>query len=114
MNGNQTKETLKKAYEQSHFVILPSESEGWPKAVAEGMFWGCVPVSTAVSCVSYMLDNGNRGVLLNLNLEKDILQIESLLKNENLYKSMSQKANEWSQKYTLDVFEEEIKKVSKS
>lgn len=92
-------------------MILPSESEGWPKAVAEGMFWGCVPVSTNVSCVSYMLDNGNRGVLLSLNLEKDILQIESLLKNENLYKSMSQKAHEWSQKYTLDVFEEEIKKV---
>jgi glycosyltransferase involved in cell wall biosynthesis len=31
LEGNQTQVTLKKAYEQSHFVILPSESEGWPK-----------------------------------------------------------------------------------
>ena len=114
LKGNQTQETVKKAYEQSHFVILPSESEGWPKAVAEGMFWGCVPLATTVSCVPFMLNYGNSGVLLNLDLEKDILQIESLLKNENLYKSMSEKANEWSQKYTLDVFEEEIKTLLES
>lgn len=114
LNGNQTQETLKKAYGQSHFVILPSESEGWPKAVAEGMFWGCVPVSTIVSCVPFMLDYGKRGVLLELDLEKDIFQLETQLKNEALYKRMSQKATEWSQKYTLDVFDEEIKKMIQS
>ncbi|HWS60595.1 MAG TPA: glycosyltransferase [Flavobacterium sp.] len=114
LKGNQTQETVKDAYENSHFVILPSESEGWPKAIAEGMFWGCVPLATNVSCVPFILDYGNNGVLLNIDLEKDILQIESILKNENLYKSMSQKATEWSQKYTLDVFEKEIKKVLES
>ena len=38
LKGNQTKETLKNAYQNSHFLILPSKSEGWPKAVAEAMF----------------------------------------------------------------------------
>jgi len=33
------------------------------------------------------------------------------LKDEILYKMMSQKASDWSQKYTLDVFEKEIKKM---
>jgi hypothetical protein len=31
------------------------------KAIAEGMFWGCIPVGTAVSCVPFMLDEGKRG-----------------------------------------------------
>jgi glycosyltransferase involved in cell wall biosynthesis len=114
LEGNQSQDTVKKAYEASHFVILPSESEGWPKAIAEGMFWGCVPVSTKVSCVPFMLDYGNRGVLLEMDLEKDILQIEDILRNESDYESISQKASEWSRRYTLDVFEKEIYKLLQS
>ena len=111
LEGNQTQEKVKKVYEQSHFVILPSESEGWPKAVAEGMFWGCVPVATQVSCVPFMLGYGNRGILLEMDLEKDVNQLEILLGNEENYENKSQKASDWSRKYTLDVFEEEIKKL---
>ncbi len=113
LEGNQTQERVKKAYEQSHFVILPSDSEGWPKAVAEGMFWGCVPVATPVSCVPFMLDYGNRGILLEMDLEKDVNQLEAVSKNEIDYQIKSQKASDWSRKYTLDVFEEEIKKLLK-
>lgn len=111
LEGNQTQETVKKAYEESHFVILPSDSEGWPKAVAEGMFWGCVPVATKVSCVPFMLDYGNRGVLLEIDLEKDVNQLGVLLRNQTDYEIKSKKASDWSRKYTLDVFEEEIKKM---
>ena len=111
LEGNQTQDTVKKGYEQSHFVILPSESEGWPKAIAEGMFWGCVPLSTKVSCVPFMLDYGNRGVLLEIDLEEDILQMDYLLRNEADFKRMSQKASEWSRQFTLDVFEVEINKL---
>ena len=63
--GNRSLEELKKAYEKAHFVILPSKSEGWPKALAEGMFYGCIPIATPVSCVPWMLGNGSRGILLN-------------------------------------------------
>ena len=111
LKGNQNQDTIKKGYEASYLVILPSDSEGWPKAIAEGMFWGCVPIATTVSCVPFMLDYGNRGVLLDMDLEKDTLQMEILLKNEVDYKSKSEKASDWSRQYTLDVFEEEIKKI---
>lgn len=121
LEGNQTQDSVKNAYKQSHFVILPSQSEGWPKAVAEGMFWGCVPVATKVSCVPFMLDYGNRGVLLEMtrehssnwrsNLEKDVNLLEALLQNETDYQIMSEKSSDWSRKYTLDIFEEEIKKL---
>lgn len=112
--GNQTKETVKKAYELSHFVILPSESEGWPKAIAEGMFWGCVPLATAVSCVPFMLDYGQRGVVLEMDLESDVHRLESLVIRENDYQIKSLQAGEWSRKYTLNVFELEIKKLLES
>ncbi|MDW8849227.1 glycosyltransferase family 4 protein [Flavobacterium sp. MMLR14_040] len=111
LHGNQDIETIKKAYRKSHFVLLPSKSEGWPKAVAEAMFWGCVPVATKVSCVPFMLDNGNRGVLLDMNLDKDVADMEEILTNEAVFFTKSKSAIEWSQKYTTDVFESEIKKL---
>ncbi|TRX41264.1 glycosyltransferase family 4 protein [Flavobacterium restrictum] len=109
--GNQTKETVQKAYQESHFVLLPSDSEGWPKVIAEGMFWGCIPLSTAVSCVPYMLDYGQRGVLLDKKLFHDSQQLIALLQSPTRLALVQESATSWSRRYTMDVFETEIKKI---
>ncbi|WP_371414591.1 glycosyltransferase [Flavobacterium sp. 140616W15] len=114
LKGNQNQETIKKAYQKSHFVLLPSKSEGWPKAIAEGMFWGCVPVVTAVSCVPFMLNHGDRGVLLEMNLSNDTIQLEAIIEDRKCYVDKSIKASEWSQQFTKDIFETEIKKILQS
>ena len=111
LRGNQDKESLKKAYKESHFVILPSKSEGWPKAIAEGMFWGCIPIATKVSCVPYMLDYSKRGILLEMDLKKDIRQVEYLIINKDIFLNKSQQAMNWSRTYTTDIFEKEIAKL---
>lgn len=111
LKGNHPQETIKKEFQENHFVVLPSKSEGWPKVIAEGMFWGCLPISTSISCVPNMLNNEERGLLLSLDIEKDTKKIIQLLSNENHYQTMSEKAMEWSRKYTLDYFENEIKKL---
>jgi glycosyltransferase involved in cell wall biosynthesis len=111
LRGNQSTDFIKQKYQESHFLILPSKSEGWPKAVAEAMFWGCVPISTSVSCVPNMLDYGKRGIILKNNLEKDYLEVLNVIKNQEIYNQMSNSAQDWSQKYTLEYFEEEIKKL---
>ena len=109
LKGNQNQDTIKKAYIENHFVVLPSLSEGWPKVVAEGMFWGCMPITTKVSCLSTMLDNGKRGVLLNLNLDKDVEQVETIIKNQKEYNDKVLHGINWSRQYTFDAFEYEIK-----
>jgi glycosyltransferase involved in cell wall biosynthesis len=89
-------------------------SEGWPKVVAEGMFWGCLPIASKVSCVPNMLANGNRGLLLDMNLEGDANKIITLLQDNNLYQEKVNNAIQWSRQYTLDVFENEIKQLLQS
>lgn len=111
--GNQTKERLREAYESSHFLVLPSQSEGWPKVVAEAMFWGCVPVSSKVSCVPNMLHDGERGLLLEMDIEKDVQNMADLIKQPDDYHKKAEKAVFWSRKYTLDYFENEIKLLLK-
>ena len=55
LKGRKSLRQLKQAYKEAHFVVLLSKSEGWPKAIAEGMWFGCIPVATPVSCVPWML-----------------------------------------------------------
>lgn len=114
LKGNQNQEVIKKAYLENHFVVLPSLSEGWPKVVAEGMFWGCLPISSKVSCVPNMLENGKRGLLLDLKLSLDVQNIQSILNDTRLYEDKVNKAVQWSRQFTMDVFEDEIKLLLKS
>ncbi len=113
LKGNQNQETIKKGYQESHFLILPSLSEGWPKVVAESMFWACLPIASKVSCVPNMMGNGDRGILLDLKLEEDVKKIESILSNTALYQEKTTKAMEWSRQFTMDTFENEIKLLLK-
>ncbi len=114
LKGNQNQEVIKKEYIENHFVVLPSLSEGWPKVIAEGMFWGCLPIASKVSCVPNMLGSGERGLLLDLNLNNDVANTEAILKSKNLYQEKATNAMFWSRKFTMDAFENEIKQLLKS
>lgn len=111
LKGNVSKEELKSAYQCSHFLLFFSQSEGWPKAVAEAMFWGCIPITTAVSCVPYMLGNETRGALVKVDQLVIIKAIENYVNHPEKYKEHTQHAMDWSRQYTLEKFEEEIKKL---
>ena len=109
IEGVQSHKTVKKAFQESHFVLLPSRSEGWPKVIAEGMFWGCLPISSNVSCLKYMLDDGNRGLIIRMNLEDDVEQIKKMIEDQLKYNTKVLESIAWSRKFTLDLFESEIK-----
>ncbi|OAZ05392.1 glycosyltransferase [Flavobacterium succinicans] len=111
LKGNQSQAAVKVAYQNSHFVVLPSQSEGWPKALAEGMFWGCVPVASPISCVPFMLGYGEYGVLLDMQLNADVAQLEAMFIYQDMYLHKRVAAANWSRHYTLDRFENEIKRM---
>lgn len=111
LKGNQSKETVLKAYQSSHFLILPSKSEGWPKVVAEAMFWGCVPIASPVSCVPYMMGNGSRGIILKEKLSEDLDQIVAVIHDQKRYIEMALNAQSWSQQFTTDTFDAAICKL---
>jgi len=108
LHGNVDKKIVKEAFKQAHFLVFISKSEGWPKVVAEGMCLGCLPISTPVSCVPFMLANGERGSLVNPDLDEIVTEIETYLTNQELYSQKVQRAFDWSSEFTLEKFENEI------
>ncbi|HCE54176.1 MAG TPA: glycosyl transferase [Lutibacter sp.] len=111
MHGNCDKETVKKACQSAHFLLFISQSEGWPKAVAEAMFWGCLPITGKVSCIPYMLANGERGALVNANADEIVRVVEDYLQHPEIYNLQAMKGMEWSRQFTMEKFEEEIAKL---
>ncbi len=111
LHGNSEKHQIKNAYKAAHFLILPSKSEGWPKAVAEAMFFGVIPISTSVSCIPYMLNFGKRGIIIKSKIDNAVAVIEQELNNASGLHDKSLNALQWSQKYTLDYFESEVSKL---
>ena len=111
MHGNQSSSVLKRAYRNAHFSILASKSEGWPKAIAEAMFFGCVPIATEISCVPWMFDRESRGILIDPYLKASVQKISRYLIDPERLEMMSQKANNWSKEYTLEKLESAIKKL---
>jgi len=109
--GNVSAEKVKEVLIDSHFLIFISRSEGWPKAVSEAMWWGCLPITTPVSCVPWMLDNGKRGELVNGDVHKIASLVETYLTDQDLFNSKSARAMEWSRQFSLEKFEKEIKNL---
>jgi len=75
-HGNQPAAIVTEAYKRSHFLFLASQSEGWPKVVAEAMWHGCIPIATPVSCVPWMLGIENpKSQIPNSNAINDMRNV---------------------------------------
>ena len=51
-------------YTQADVLVLTSETEGWPKVIAEGMAFGLVCIGSARGLVPQMLEHG-RGIVID-------------------------------------------------
>lgn len=109
--GNVNSDEVKNILKESHLLIFVSETEGWPKAVAESMFWGCVPVTSSVSCVPQMLGEGERGVLVPKDPEVILNEVKGLMNDPSKFELMSKNGMEWARTYTLERFQFEIEKL---
>lgn len=113
LHGNQPKDIIKKAYIDAHFIVFISKSEGWPKVVAEAMFWGCLPIVSKVSCVPYMINEDKRGTLVNDTVEDIMKAFNMYINNKTMYNQSISEAKKWSRQFTLDKFEMEISNLLK-
>lgn len=113
LHGNVNSETVERAFRESHFLVFASKSEGWPKVVSESMFWGCIPLTTAVSCVPMMVGKNKRGILVSPDGRGIADVIVGLVNAPERCEKMSVEASRWSQQFTLEKFESEVSKLLK-
>ena len=115
LKGRKSLEELKQAYKKAHFVVLLSDSEGWPKVLAEGMWYGCIPVATAVSCVPWMLGEGNRGVLIpDLEKREENKEKRGILLNDESQKNRQLECSDGSRDVSrTEFFKDDLASLTK-
>lgn len=96
-------------YEWADVLVLASETEGWPKALAEAMTFGLVCIGSNRGLVPQMLANG-RGLLVEPGNEIALATaLQEIAVGKVDFVSMSHDASFWAQRYSLDGLREAIR-----
>lgn len=96
-------------YEWADVLVLTSETEGWPKAIAEAMAFGLVCIGSNRGFVPQMLGEG-RGLVIS---PRDVPALESALceiaAHGEKFVVMRRQAAEWAQSYSLEGLREALR-----
>ena len=86
------KKTIERHYASSHVLVLTSESEGFPKVIAEAMAYGCVPIVTRVGSIPEVLNELAFLTDPKNCVSETIDRINSFLQEPEVYQQLSKKA----------------------
>jgi glycosyltransferase involved in cell wall biosynthesis len=91
---------------KAHVLLLPSDSEGFPKVVAEGANYGCIPIVSDISCLSqYVKDNISGYVMPSLDTEGLLSSIHRLISiSGDDLKQMAHSAYKMGEHFTYDYY----------
>ena len=92
---------LNRIYEKSHFIVLPTKSEGFPKVIAEASAYGCIPIITNFKPINQIIHDNHNGILLDNPSAKNIQEcIQKINSNKYELKNISSLAIEVSKQFT--------------
>lgn len=98
-------------YENSDLLVLASETEGWPKAIAEGMAFGLVCVGSDRGLVPEMLGDGRGFVIPPRNVEALASLLARIVADPGILYPVSAGAAAWAQQYSLDGLREALRSL---
>ena len=91
-------------------LIYPSQFDAFPLVLLEAMQFGLPIIATGVGGIPDMIEDGRTGFILKYNdNEGFVYKTQLLLRNKELSHKMGQEAmKEFSKKYTLEIFENNL------
>lgn len=100
-----------KIYKNSNFILLPSDSEGFPKVIAEAMNFGCIPIVSDVSSIAQYVSNSN-GFLLNPINEKELRKLIQLSLSKDVEELIKMASDCYlvASKFTFEIYKQRIQK----
>jgi glycosyltransferase involved in cell wall biosynthesis len=108
ITGGIHRRELNKWYASSHLLILPSDSEGFPKVVAEAAAFGCVPVVSNVSSIGQYINASNGLLLSSVEPKAMAIEITELLRDRIALKKKSTEATAMAEKFTYSYYNKRI------
>ncbi len=104
-HGFEKKKRVHQILAASHFLLLPSKSEGFPKVIAEASCYGTIPIVSNVGSISHYIDTSN-GFVWDKNSTKSFDEIINLAFTENisLLSEKSKQLSTLAEKFTFNSY----------
>ncbi len=94
---------LSQFYKKSHFVLLPSSQEGWPKVLSEAMAYGVVPIASDVGSIRQNLEMAGCGKALPaLDIEAYVNGILGYIQQPDRWKQESLSGYRYAFRFTYE------------
>ena len=107
-----SRERLNDFYRRAHFLLLPTESEGWPKVASEAMAYGTLPLLGAVSSIPQVLTMAGVGAAFEPNAVDAFGQrIVEYVADPAAWKRESKTAMEFASMFTYERYLGEVRKM---
>ncbi len=96
---------------KSHFLLLPSKSEGFPKVIAEAACYGVIPIVSNVGSISHYVNNEN-GFLWKIydSISYSEILNNAILKSSEELKFISNNVQILSKKFTFSHYINQLNK----
>ncbi|MDT0557364.1 glycosyltransferase [Ichthyenterobacterium sp. W332] len=110
-HGTLSRAEVHDIYKRSHIIVLPSQSEGFPKVITEALNYGCLPIVTKFHAITDYIEHNRNGFLIE---ELSITCLRALIEvfisvSENNYLSMINYSKSFLQKFTYGYFNNKLK-----
>lgn len=111
-HGFLNQEAVHQLLTESHFLLLPSKSEGFPKVIAEAACYGVIPIVSNVGSISHYVNDSN-GFLWNRDesLTFDEIINLALTEDSNLLQNKSKNLSILAEKFTFTAYLEKLKQI---
>ena len=111
LTGGVSFERVLELYEHSGILVLASQTEGWPKAITEGMAFGLVAIGSNLGLIPTILADG-RGLLVQpRNIDELTAALRRILIDPDQFSEMRGRAASWAQSYSLDSLRESLRNL---
>lgn len=97
--------------EKADILVLVSETEGWPKAIAEGMAFGLICVGTNRGLVPELLSEGRGFTVPPGNPEALVRVLRKIVDNPAGLAEMRARAARWGQQFSLELLSESLRQL---
>jgi glycosyltransferase involved in cell wall biosynthesis len=98
-------------YEWADVLVLPSETEGWPKTIAEGMAFGLACIGPDRGIVPEMLGEGRGLVVPPRDVDALTAALGRVLRSPDERSAMQRRGALWAQQFTLERFGAAVRDV---
>jgi glycosyltransferase involved in cell wall biosynthesis len=101
-------------YEQSDVLVLMSQTEGWPKVIAESMAFGVICIGADRGMIPEMLADGRGIVIQPGDIEALAASLQEIAERPENYESMRRRASAWAGQYSLENLKDALKDLLSS